>query len=124
MPTNKSTNKVRVTRLFGAGATVGLTDPRVHMKVKHQSQDRWIVGLDSGNFQVGLALSSGGAVIAKAYPHTLTVPTGTAAYFGWPAGNQSVTYGHSGVFPQGIPVGAVSGMYYLDGTGTTAGFSR
>jgi hypothetical protein len=124
MPANKSSNKVRVTRLFGGGATAGYADPKPNMKVKHHAQDRWIVGLDSGNFQVSLSLSSGGAVMAKAYPHALTVPTGTAIYFGWPTAPGSVTLGHSGVFPNGVALAVGSGMEYMGGNGQVTYFSR
>src|SRR5262245_26646011 len=99
MPANKSENKVRVVSLFGVSAPLGVMDPAVHMKVRYGQDNRWIKTLDSGNFQVGLALASGGAVIAKAYPHDLIVPSGTAAYFGWPSGGGSVKHGHKGVFP-------------------------
>ncbi len=122
MPANKSLNKVRATRLFGAGASVGLTDPKVHMQVKHASQTRWIKTLDSGNFQVGLALGSGGAVIAKAYPHDLTCSTGVASYFGWPASNTSTKFGHSGTRTSGTD--DVTGMEYFDGDGSPTRFTR
>lgn len=117
MPVNKSTSKVRVTKLFGAGATSGLADPKVHMQVKHGISDMWIKTLDSGNYQVGLALSSGGSVVAKSYPHDLSIDEDVAEYFGWPTADGSVTLGHSGVYEGGVPIGTNNKMVYMGGDG-------
>lgn len=122
MPANKSLNKVRVTRLFGTEAAVGLVEPAVHMQVRHGIDTRWIKTLDSGNYQVGLALASGGTVVAKAYPHDLACSTGVADYFGWPGSNTSVTLGHSGTHVTGtddVTVGT-----YLKGDGEPTEFTR
>lgn len=122
MPTeNKSTNKVRVTRLFGAGATVGLTDPKVNMKVRVGIDERWIVGLDAGNGQVSLAPASGGTPTMKAYPHDLACDTGVASYFGWPAGSGSTTFGHGN--PPDFGADAQNTMVYTKG-GNPVTFSR
>jgi hypothetical protein len=115
MPVNRSTSKVRVTKLYGTDSCSGLIDPMVDMNVRHGTESRWIKALDSGNFQVGLALASGGAVIAKAYPHDLKVSETVAQYWGWPTSTGSVTAGHSGVFPNGVPQGIGSGMAMADG---------
>jgi hypothetical protein len=115
MAFNKSENKIRVAQRLGFGV-VGLMDPAVDMNVHFGIDSRWIVALDSGNFQVGLALASGGTVCAKAYPHMLMIDTPTASGFGWPnIANEPVGFGHSGVFPGGVPVGVGSGMYYQGG---------
>jgi len=121
MPANKSSNKVRVTRLFGAGATVGLTDPEVHMQVRYGAEPRWIKTLGSGNFQVGLSIESGGAVIAKAYPHDLTCSTGVADYFGWPSDAESTSFGHGGVRSSGTD--DTTGGYYLAGVNEPVRFT-
>lgn len=121
MPTNLSLNKVRVTRLFGTEATVGLTDPKVHMQVKRGIDTRWIKTLDSGNFQVGLAMSSGGGVVAKAYPHELACSTGVADYFGWPAGAGSYKFTHNSTHSVGTET-LGSGTYH-DGVGTPNRFA-
>jgi hypothetical protein len=128
VPTNFSEQKVRVTANLGVSDPLGVTDPRVHMRVRYGTEERWIVGLASGNFTVDLALSSGGTAIAKAYPHDLIVPSGPlnghAAYFGWPTGNQSVKAGHKGVFANGVPSIPGSGTSYLGGDGLTHTFGR
>lgn len=115
---NKSSNKVRVTKLFGGGGILGLMDPVVNLKVKYGTETRWIKALDSGNFQVSLAISSGGAIIAKAYPHDLQANVVDASGFGWnsaSAGNTTVLFGHHGVFPSGVTVIPSSGMWFDQG---------
>jgi hypothetical protein len=122
MPVNKSTNKVRVTRLFGAGATVGFVDPQVNMRVRNGIDSRWIVALDSGNFQVSLGLASGGAVKAKAYPHDLTIDAPQASGFGWPAGTGSTTLGHNGT--HSIGTDDPTDIYVLGGDGVVTEYNR
>lgn len=117
MPPNKSLNKVRVTSLFGTESNNGLTDPAVGMPVRNGSTPGWIVALDSGNFQVSLALASGGIPVTKAYPHELRVTTGAANFFGWPSGQGDVVFGHLAIFANGTPVTAPNKMTYMSGSG-------
>jgi hypothetical protein len=125
MPANRDQNKIRVFSVYGVSSPLAMMDPLVNMKVRRGIDDRWVVGLDSGNFQVSLALASGGAVVAKAYPHELMLNSGQAAYFGWPNGGSGiVTRGHKGVFPNGIPVGVGSGTTYQGGDGNPHTFGR
>ncbi len=125
MATNRSLNKIRVTRLFGAGAAKGLLDPQVNMLVKHQQDPRWIVGLDSGNYQISLALASGGAACAKAYPHECYIDEPVASGYGWPTSDDSVLFGHDGgINASGPPVIQGTGMWFVDGGGTPTGFCR
>jgi hypothetical protein len=121
---NRSTNKVRVTRFFGAGAVVGLIDPKVNMKVRYGQDIRWIVGMDSGNpLQVKLAKSSGGTILFnRAYPHELLMDTTTASGWGWPSNANSVTFGHSGCYPGGVPRIQGTGTTYLAGAGLPTTF--
>lgn len=125
MPANKSEQKVRVTKTFDGGHPVGWMDPKPNMKVRYGQQDLWIKALDSGNFTVSLSLTSGGAVIAKAHPHDLMVPSGTVgAYFGFPNGGGAQKAGRVGLFAGGVPTAVGSGTAYLDGTGTVRTFGR
>lgn len=124
MPTNKSENKVRVTRLFGGGGVLGLMDPKVNMQVKYGQSPYWVKALDAGNFQAQLALASGGAVKQKAYPHDLQVDVTVASGFGWPASADSVLFGHNGVFANGVPSVPGTGVSYLGGDGTVHTFGR
>jgi hypothetical protein len=128
VPTNISEQKVRVVSSVGQSHPLGVTDPRVHMRVRYGTEERWVVGLASGNFTADLALTSGGAVVAKAHPKDLIVPSGPlnghAIYFGWPSGNQSTKFGHRGVFANGVPSIPGSGTTYLGGDGLTHTFGR
>jgi hypothetical protein len=121
VPTNKSSNKVRVQRTPGTDSTLGFADPKVDMSVRHGIDSRWIVSLDSGNLQVGLAATSGGAVLGKAYPHELTVTSGVASYFGWPTGAGGVTQGHGPQITLGTE--APKTGVYLRGDGTPVAFT-
>ncbi len=121
---NKSSNKVRVSKGKGSGAIFGLMDPAVNLRVQHGIQTKWIKSLDSGNFQVGLALTSGGTVTAKAYPHELTADLVDASGFGWPTASTVVLFGHHGSFPSGVNFQInSSGMDFLTGNQTVI-FSR
>lgn len=119
MPVNRSTNKVRVTKLFGSGAdnTIGLMDPAVNMRVKRGIDTRWITAVNADKSLASLAQTSGGTVVAKAYPHELTIDSGNVAEFGWPSVNTAVALGHDGVFPNGVPVARPSGITFFDGEG-------
>lgn len=117
MSVNKSSNKIRVSALLESEGTLGLMDPVVNMRVRSGVSAYWIVGLTSGNNLVNLSLTSGGPVVQQQYPFWLTIDSGTASYFGWPYGiNEPVHFGHSGVFPHGVPVISGTGVTYFDGT--------
>jgi hypothetical protein len=124
MPANKSTNKVRVTKLFGGSHPLGYMDPKVNMRVKYGQQPLWIVGLQSGNYTVDLALSSGGTAVRRAYPHDLMVDVVDASGQGWPTGGGSVKQAHGVTWPNGVSVGVGSGTSYLGGDGTVHTFGR
>ncbi len=126
MAYNRDRNKIRVVRTFGTDSLLGFMDPHVHMNVRHHAQSRWIKALDSGNFQVSLSLTSGGAVMAKAYPHDLRMDAPTASGWGWPDGaeNQPQGVGHSGVFPLGVPVLSGTGLVFMQGDGEPYTFVR
>lgn len=124
MAVNKSSNKVRVNRLFGGSDARGMMDPHVDMLVKNGIDSRWITTLDSGNYQVGLALASGGTTIAKAYPHNLVIDEPVASGYGWPTSTDCILFGHSGAFPSGVPEALGTGMFYESGAGNEVGFSR
>jgi hypothetical protein len=121
MPFNRSEQKIRVVHTHGTGSAIGLMNPKVDMNVRHGNDLFWIESLDSGNFQVGLALSSGGAVVRKAYCHEITLDDTIAPYFGFPNGaNNPVKLGHSGIFgpPNGVPDDVnTNSMSYLGGDG-------
>src|SRR5262245_45817883 len=101
MPANKSSNKVRVTKLLGGTGFIGLMDPKVNM----QTNQGKILSLDSGNYTVVVGRGTGNFK-QKFYPHDLFVTqahaTGVHAF---PTGDGSVVFGHKGVFPNGIPPG-------------------
>lgn len=118
---NKSTNKVRVSRLFGTDATVGLIEPAVDMQVRRGVDDRWITALDTDHGQVTLASTSGGTNYTKAYPHELCCTTGVADYFGWPDATTSVEFGHSGVSSSGVE--DLTKGWYNDGDGPIQSFT-
>ncbi len=124
MAANKSENKIKVTKLFGGGGVQGGMDPKVNQRIKRGQQSLWIVGLDSGNFQVSLALTSGGTAIAKSYPHEIFIDVTVASGWGWPTGGGSIGQGHSGVFPNGVPVAIGSGTSFQSGDGTVHTFGR
>jgi hypothetical protein len=125
MAYNRSSNKIRVVEVFGTGSTVGYLNPAVGMKIRHNNETLWVKTLASGNFTVGLSLTNGGAVCRTAYPHDICIDTPTASGYGWPNGiNNPVALGHSGVWPNGIPVAIGSGVSYMTGAGTTATFGR
>lgn len=124
---NESLNKARVVSLYGAESTVGLIDPELNMLCRHGIDDRWVVGLASGNrpsITVKLALASGGAIASYAYPHELALASGTAHYFGWPNASGCVTLGRKSTWPNGVPNIIDSGMAFLDGTGSVSLFHR
>ncbi len=128
MPTSKSENKIRVTRLFGADDTLGLMDPAANMHVRHGQDSRWIVSLTTGNFLVNLSQASGGTVTSQAYPHWLLIDDPQASGFGWPTSSGSVVFGHhTGFFASGvpgIPGLSGSGMAYTGGDSLVHTFSR
>ncbi len=125
MPLNKSENKIRVTRSPGMDCVLGFMDPHVNMKVKFGIDFRWITGLDSGNFQVGLALASGGTTIAKAYPHQLIIDAPVASGYGWPTTGGSHKFTHeSGIGASGPPTALGNHMVFLKGDGSTNDFTR
>jgi hypothetical protein len=101
---NLSLNKVRVSRLFGTEATVGLVEPFVDMQVLHGIDTRWITSINTDHGLVSLALASGGTAAGQAYPHELVCSTGVASYFGWPSSSTSATFGHDGTYIQGVEV--------------------
>lgn len=122
--------KVSVSKVLGTQATVGLVDPHVNMKVRNGRQDVWIVGLDSGNYHATLSMSSGGTPLyLKVMTDELQVQhsgfNGSAAYFGWPTSADSVTFGHSGVFPSpgGVPHAAAIAGEYIGGDGIVHGIT-
>jgi hypothetical protein len=132
MAANKSSNKVRVTALLGGGGILGMMDPKVNMNVAwgamHESGK--ILALDSGNFQVTVGVTkyasiASGVGVKKFYPHQLNVlqqhATGT---WSWPTGDGSVTFGHHGAFPNGVPTVAGTGMAYYGGDDTVHLFNR
>lgn len=105
---------------WGNSAVLGKIWPIVDMQVKFgENETRWIRSVDSGNYQVELAMTSGGAVVGKAYPHMLYVSQTVANYFDWPNTN-SVLAGHSGT----PPVGNSSYIHYLKGDGTIGQATR
>jgi hypothetical protein len=125
MPANRDQNKIRVFSQYGVSAPLAFMDPAVNMKVRRGNDDRWIVGLTSGNFLTNLSLASGGAVCAQAYPHELMLNSGQAAYFGWPNGGSGiVARGHKATFPNGVTVGIGSGTTYQGGDGSPHSFGR
>ncbi len=94
MPVNKNLNKIRVTRAHGTDVVLGYMDPDLHMQVRFGIDSRWIRAMDTGNFQVSLAKTSGGTEVAKAYPHQLLVDVTVASGYGWPAGGHVVPFTH------------------------------
>lgn len=125
MAENVSENKVRVTHLLGSEAIVGWMHPEVHMRVHIGIDTRWITALDSGNFQVSLAKSSGGTAVQKAYPHQLVIDAPVASGFGWPTIDGCVVFGHnSGIRASGLPVADDSSLVYLKGGGPVTTFTR
>lgn len=113
-----STN-VRVTKILGGGGAIGEMLPRPNM-VTNQGT---IVGLDSGNYLVSVS-GANVRTLTKYYPDQLWVNYSHATgVWSWPTGDGSVVYGHSGVFPNGVPLGMRSGLYFEDQAGVHV-FSR
>jgi hypothetical protein len=99
---NLSTNKVRVTKAYGASADVGLIEPHVNMRVRVGIADRWIVSMNADHSLLNLAQSSGGAVVQQAYPHQCEINYAQATGgFGFPAAT-SVVFGHASDNPAGL----------------------
>lgn len=115
-----SIEKVRVTRLLGGSATIGLIDPKVGMVTGQGT----ITALDSGNFQVTVSGAGVGSP-RKAYPHELTLSetlaTGT---YSFPSGDGSVKFGHKGIFPNGPLQALGTGTAFATGGGTVFTFGR
>lgn len=133
MPVNKSRSKVRVVKVFGSGATLGLMDPHVGMVVSRGPAEGsgMILAIDSGNYHVVLGLGynaflASAAASGKFYPEQLTVNSGVAGNYGWPTGSDCVKFGHD----QGINAGGAaqaigSGLWYGgDGPQLPVGFNR
>jgi len=120
----QANNKVNVVVHFGYPA-VGRMSPVVGMEVKHGIQTRYIVALDSGNYQVSLSNLSTGVPLLKAYPHELYVTFATATgSFSWPSGDGSVKYNHSeGMLANGVPDSMDASGVYFGGDGLTHNFS-
>lgn len=120
-PTNRSENKIKVTKLFGGGGTLGYMDAAVNMRVKFGQELYWITGsgrdalsypLASGNAAlIPLALTSGGPQVLKGYAMELQLDVTRASGFGWPTGGGSITLSRSGVFPTGVPNVTPSGVW-------------
>lgn len=127
MAVNYSINKVRVCKLLGSDAFVGIMDPVVGMKTQYGI----ITALDSGNFQVTIGVGQGaptgiGPVSQKFYPHQLNVQYSfaTGVGYGFPTQNGSVTFGHKATFPTGVTKDPASGMTILPGNEIPQVFSR
>lgn len=124
-------NKVRVTKMFGASASVGWIDAQVDMQVKTGPGLTYhIVNIyESGSHQIGLATSGDGMEVRRAFPSELyceySHATGTWSY---PTGDGSVEwsrYNDSGVYANGIPqASAETGHYYAQDDGTVFSFGR
>jgi hypothetical protein len=95
-------------------------NPAVHMQVRHGQDPFWIVALQSGNYTVDLALTSGGAPVRRAYPNDLMVDEPVASGFGWPTTGGSVMTHRVGQ----TPVGNINGGAYLGPDGKTKTFTR
>lgn len=120
MPINRSENKVRVTKLFGAGATVGWCDPKVGM-----TTDRGpVLALDAGNGQITVGVGSGNTA-QKFYPHQLNISHANATGVGdawsaaFPTGVGCVAFGRT----TAVPIGIGSGMAYVKGDGSVRVYS-
>jgi hypothetical protein len=105
-------NKVRVSKLLGASAGMGLMDPKVGMVTDHGP----ILTLASGNHTVTVGLGTGDKPGAF-YPWQLTVThahaTGVHAF---PTGDGSVLFGHDGIWPNGVPDVPGTGMVVFTGS--------
>lgn len=113
MPTNYSQNKVRVTRLFGAGATVGWIDPKVGMV----TQQGTVTAIASSGQSILVSVSGDGVgLVTQYYAHQLLVHQSQATgLFSYPTGDGSVAFGRNGVWANGVPVIPGTGMYYKEG---------
>lgn len=121
---NYSENKVRVVWKKGYSHPLGLINPVSGMLVDYGISPYYIVALDSGNFQVRLALTSSGAIVKSAYPHDLSVTLAVASGdYGYPNSNGSKMYGHNaGILLDGSPVGIGTGVAEMTGNGTPVTF--
>ncbi len=114
MPDNKSENKIRVTRLLGGSDALGYMDPKVGM-VTNVGAVRSLV---SGGSLIRCARGSG-AVEADFYPHDVFITeTNATDGFSWPSGDGSVKFGHSAIYPDGIPEGNGPSGTYADAIGS------
>lgn len=122
---NYSENKVRVVLKRGQSHPVGLINPVSGMPVAYGISNYYIVALDSGRFQVSLALTPTSGIVKKAYPHDLTVEyaTATGVAYGYPNSNGSKVYGHNqGILLNGSAVGIGTGVAEMTGKGTPITF--
>lgn len=107
MPTNKSENKIRVVKLLGGSDALGYMDPKVGMNTNLGE----IRSLQQGGSIIRIARGSG-ANEQDFYPHdVLITETNATTGFSWPSGDGSYKFGHSGIYPSGIPVGTAGGAY-------------
>jgi hypothetical protein len=118
---NKSENKVRVTKLFGKSAPMGVIDPKVNMRTDMGP----ILALDSGNYTVVVGRGSG-SFQQRFYPHQLLISEAEATgVWSWPTGDGSVKFGHSaGINANGPPVAVGSGTSVLSADSTVHTFGR
>lgn len=126
MTINYSSNKVRVTKLLGSDAIVGVMDPEVGMMTQYGK----ITALDADNSQVTVgvganAMAGSGTVSQKFYPHQLLVASAVAiASHAYPSGVGCVPFGHSLTWPTGVTRDAASGMAMMLGSEVPKLFSR
>jgi hypothetical protein len=122
MPANLSDGKVRVTALFGAGASRGWMDPKLNM-VTNKGTICTITGEGPGGSGASIIGVSGNGVgrLTYVYPYQLEVQMSEATgNWSYPTGDGSVQFGHQGVFPSGVSQAAGTGMYYKEGIDTDA----
>ncbi len=118
MAINRAENKVRVTKLLGSDAYVGLVDPKIGMTTNHGP----ILSLDSGNFQIVVGVGTGDTP-RKFYPHDLNVTfvratgVGDAWSSAYPTGVGCTSFTRSNAWPNGVPDALGSGIAYLAGNG-------
>jgi hypothetical protein len=98
MATNKSTGKVRVSKILGSEGTIGLIDPKQFMHVYYGQQQWWIKASGTGRNHdlCDLVSASGGTkVVHQAYPHDLILMSGIAVgSFNWPNNSTDIQFGH------------------------------
>lgn len=121
-------NKVRVTRLLGGSHPLGVMSPKVGMSVYQSSTTSIgkILSLDSGNFTCIVGVGTG-SFQQRFYTESLFTTEVWATGVGnsaWPTGDNSVLYGHHGIFPNGVPSASGNNMDFYGGDSATHTFSR